>query len=124
MKPAIALFQPDIAGNTGAIIRLASCLDCDLHIIEPMGFTLNDKNLRRAGMDYVHLAKLRRHIDWDNFYSYITEDNKRLVLFTTKSTRSYYNFTYSENDILLFGRESAGVPNYVHNIIKEQLTIP
>lgn len=124
MKLSVALFEPDIAGNTGAILRLAACFNLAVHIIEPAGFNISAKSLRRAGMDYINLVELHRHLDWQAFYNYSQEVQSCLVLFTTKATKSYYNFTYKNNDILLFGRESAGVPQYVYNEAQERLTIP
>lgn len=124
MKISIALFQPDIPGNTGAILRLGACLNVAIHIIEPAGFDISDRNLRRAGMDYIELAKLQRHLDWQHFYNYTKKERRRLLLFTTKTTDSYYNVVYEPGDILLFGRESAGVPDYVHESSDIQLTIP
>lgn len=124
MKLAIALFQPDIAGNTGTILRLAACFDLEIHIIEPAGFNISDKNLRRAAMDYINLVKLYRHIDWQHFYNYSQEQKRRLILFTTKTKTLYYDFNYKNDDILLFGRESAGVPDYVVQQTDHQITIP
>lgn len=124
MQISIALFQPDIPGNTGAILRLGACLNVAIHIIEPAGFDISDRNLRRAGMDYVELAQLQRHLDWQHFYNYAQKERRRLLLFTTKATDSYYNVIYEPGDILLFGRESAGVPDYVHESSDIQLTIP
>jgi len=124
MTIAVALYQPDIPGNTGTIIRLGACLDIAIHIIEPAGFDLCDRNLKRAGMDYVALANLKRHLDWQEFESSMANMKKRLVLFTTKATSSYYDFVYQPNDVLLFGRESAGVPEFIHDEVKARLTIP
>ena len=124
MTIGIALFNPYIPGNTGTILRLAACRGLNVHIIEPTGFDLSDRNLKRAGLDYLSLASLQRHINWEAFVNYVEANNKRLILFTTKSTKSYYDFEYSNNDILLFGRESAGVPEYVHQYVNHHLTIP
>lgn len=120
----IALFQPDIAGNTGTILRLGACLGIPVDIIEPAGFDISDRNLKRAGMDYIELATLERHLDWNHFLTAMKNQQRRLVLFTTKATMSYTNFQYNENDVLLFGRESAGVPDYVHDVVDAQVTIP
>lgn len=122
--PAIALFQPDIPQNTGTILRLGACLGVPVHIIEPAGFTLSDKALQRAGMDYLERATLTRHIAWDHFESWLEEKEKRLVLLTTNSTDSYLDFRFQANDILLFGRESSGVPGDVHQRADSSLTIP
>lgn len=119
----IALYQPDIAGNTGTILRLAACIGATVHIIEPTGFDITDRNLKRAGMDYLEMATLTRHLDWDAFQNWRSAEKKRLVLLTTKSQQSYTAFQYSKNDVLLFGRESAGVPDHVHEACDERLTI-
>lgn len=124
MKVSIALFQPDIPGNTGTVLRLGACLQIDIHIIEPAGFDISDKNLRRAGMDYLELAQLHKHLSWEYFYDYAKNEQRRLLLFTTKATHSYYEMNYRPGDILLFGRESAGVPDYVHKLCDEKLHIP
>jgi tRNA (cytidine/uridine-2'-O-)-methyltransferase len=120
----IALYQPDIAGNTGTILRLAACLGVAVDIIEPAGFDLSDRNLRRAGMDYLEMAALTRHVDFDAFQEWRREEKRRLVLFSTKVTLPYTDFAYADGDILLFGRESAGVPDHVHALADERLTIP
>lgn len=119
----IALYQPDIAGNTGTILRLAACIGAAVHIIEPAGFDISDRNLKRAGMDYLEMATLTRHLDWDAFLDWRDADKKRLVLLTTKSQKTYTAYQYSKNDVLLFGRESAGVPDHVHETCHERLTI-
>ena len=124
MKLSVALYEPDIAGNTGAILRLAACFNLVVHVIEPTGFDISDKCLRRAGMDYINLVELHRHLDWQTFYSYSQNLQSRLILFTTKASQSYYDFTYKNNDILLFGRESAGVPQCIYSEVHERLTIP
>ena len=113
----IALYQPDIAGNTGTILRLAACLGLDVHIVEPAGFDLSDRNLKRAGMDYLEMAALTRHVDWAAFEAWRRAQASRLVLFTTKAETAYTDFAYAPDDVLLFGRESAGVPD-------TRLTIP
>lgn len=120
----IALYQPDIAGNTGTILRLAACLGCDVHIVEPAGFDLSDRNLKRAGMDYLEMAALTRHVDWSAFDMWRREVGRRLVLFTTKSDTAYTAEIFRTDDILLFGRESAGVPDKVHDAADKRVTIP
>ncbi|EYS92574.1 tRNA (cytidine(34)-2'-O)-methyltransferase [Bartonella bacilliformis str. Heidi Mejia] len=120
----IALFQPDIAGNTGTILRLGACLGVHVHIIEPAGFDLSDRNLKRAGMDYLERASLERHIDWQYFLDAMQKFNRRLFLLSTKATTCYTNIRYQKNDVLLFGRESAGVPDYVHQAVDCTLKIP
>lgn len=120
----IALYQPDIAGNTGTILRLAACLGLVVDIIEPTGFDLSDRALRRAGMDYLEMAALTRHIDFDRFEEWRSGERRRLVLFTTAASRPYTDFGFLSDDILLFGRESAGVPGPVHARADERLLIP
>jgi tRNA (cytidine/uridine-2'-O-)-methyltransferase len=120
----IALFQPDIAGNTGTILRFAACLGLGVDIIEPAGFPLSDKALRRAGMDYLEMARLARHVDWSAFQQWRRDNGRRLVLLSTKATIAYTAFSFASGDILLFGRESAGVPDTVHEAADERLTIP
>lgn len=120
----IALFQPDIAGNTGTILRLGACLGIPVDIIEPAGFDISDRNLKRAGMDYLELATLERHLDWTHFFDKMKKQNRRLILFTTKAQTSYSEFQFNENDVLIFGRESAGAPEYVHTAVDTEVTIP
>jgi tRNA (cytidine/uridine-2'-O-)-methyltransferase len=109
----IALFQPDIPPNTGTILRLCACLDVTAHIIEPAGFPVSDRAFRRAGMDYLDQVSLMRHDSWTKFQQWRAEAGCRLVLFTTKAATSYLDFDYGASDVLLFGRESAGVPEDV-----------
>src|SRR2546430_6311779 len=106
----IALFQPDIPQNTGTILRLCACLGAAAHIIEPAGFPTSDRHFRRAGMDYLDHVALTRHDSWQKFEQWRNEAGFRLVLFTTKGAGSYLDFSYRPDDVLLFGRESAGVP--------------
>ena len=120
----IALYQPDIAGNTGTILRFAACLGLGVDIIEPAGFPLSDKALKRAGMDYLEMAALTRHIDWNAFEDWRKKDGRRLVLLSTKAAAPYTIFSFADGDILLFGRESAGVPDAVHQAADARLTIP
>ncbi|RUU89611.1 MULTISPECIES: tRNA (cytidine(34)-2'-O)-methyltransferase [unclassified Mesorhizobium] len=120
----IALYQPDIAGNTGTILRFAACLGLGVDIIEPAGFPLSDKALKRAGMDYLEMAALTRHVDWHAFEEWRKAGSRRLVLLSTKATTAYTSFIFAEGDILLFGRESAGVPDPVHQAADARLTIP
>ncbi|WP_137932439.1 tRNA (cytidine(34)-2'-O)-methyltransferase [Mesorhizobium comanense] len=120
----IALYQPDIAGNTGTILRLAACLGLGVDIIEPAGFPLSDKALKRAGMDYLEMAALTRHVDWNAFEDWRKAQSRRLVLLSTKATAAYTGFAFADGDILLFGRESAGVPDTVHQAADARLTIP
>ncbi|WP_296744955.1 tRNA (cytidine(34)-2'-O)-methyltransferase [Mesorhizobium sp.] len=120
----IALYQPDIAGNTGTILRFAACLGLGVDIIEPAGFPLSDRALKRAGMDYLEMAALSRHADWHAFEEWRQTNARRLVLLTTKATTAYTDFAFAAGDILLFGRESAGVPDHVHHSADARLTIP
>ena len=120
----IALFEPDIPQNTGNIFRLSACLGIPMDIIEPTGFIFDDKRFKRALMDYIKFINYKSHLDWKEFYQWSQENNFRLVLLTTKSKTKYTNFNFSELDIIIFGRESAGVPDYVHNQVHERLTIP
>ncbi|MBE7185750.1 MAG: tRNA (cytidine(34)-2'-O)-methyltransferase [Methylobacterium mesophilicum] len=120
----VALFQPDIAGNTGTILRLAACLGIAVDVIEPAGFDLSDRNLKRAGMDYLAMAALRRHLDWTAFEDWRKAESRRLVLFTTKTEPAYSDLAFTSGDVLLFGRESAGVPDHVHEAADRRVTIP
>ena len=120
----IALYQPDIPQNTGNIFRLGACLGVSIDIIEPTGFIFDDKRFKRSAMDYLDHIDYKRHIDWQHFYDWKKENNFRLVLMTTKSQESLYKFEFHPSDILLFGRESAGVPKNIHNIVDHRLKIP
>jgi len=120
----IALYQPDIPGNTGAILRLAACLGATVHVIEPAGFDLSDRALKRAGMDYLEMATMHRHLNWEAFDAWRKAEKRRLVLLTTKASAPYTAHEFRANDILLFGRESAGVPDAVHDAADIRLTIP
>ena len=120
----IALFEPDIPQNAGNIFRLGACLGVSIDIIEPAGFVIDDKRLKRASMDYYDYLDLTKHLSWEKFYKWSKQNSYRLILLTTKSTKSYYDYRYQPNDIILFGRESAGVPEYVHEKVDERLTIP
>lgn len=120
----IALFQPDIPGNTGTIIRTAACLGLAVDIIAPAGFDFSDRALKRSGMDYVEMATVTRHDDWSAFLAFARDGGHRLVLFTTKGAEPYTQFEFKPGDILLFGRESAGVPDAVHEAADARLIIP
>ncbi|CAD0212547.1 tRNA (cytidine(34)-2'-O)-methyltransferase [Rhizobium rhizogenes] len=120
----IALYQPDIPGNTGTILRLAACLGLGVDIIEPAGFDISDRNLKRAGMDYIAAAALTRHVSWDRFEEWRATTGRRLVLASTKAALPYTDIGYHPDDILLFGRESAGVPDHVHDKADERIIIP
>ena len=120
----VALFQPDIPQNTGTILRLCACLDVAAHIIEPAGFPVSDRHFRRAGMDYLDQVSIMRHDSWSTFEQWRNHGGYRLILFSTKGVGSYLEFRYGADDILLFGRESAGVPGEVVNAADAALVIP
>jgi tRNA (cytidine/uridine-2'-O-)-methyltransferase len=120
----IALFQPDIPQNTGTILRLCACLNVAAHIIEPAGFPVSDRHFRRSGMDYLDHVTITRHDSWSKFEQWRSDNGHRLVLFTTKAASSYLDYSYGAADILLFGRESAGVPDDVVTAADARLVIP
>lgn len=120
----LALYQPDIPQNAGAIMRLAACFDLALDIIEPCGFVLSDKRMRRAGMDYANAVDLHQHTSWEAYLQSDIVASGRLILLTTKSSEPYTNHTFTDRDILLLGRESAGVPEDVHDRADVRLYIP
>ena len=120
----IALYEPDIPQNTGNIFRLGACLGIKIDIIEPAGYVFDDKRFKRSSMDYIDHINYKRHLDWETFSNWSKKNNFRLILLTTKSDKIYYNYNFNNNDILIFGRESAGVPEKVHNIADEKITIP
>ncbi len=123
----LALFQPDIPQNTGTLMRLCACVDMPIDIIEPCGFIFNEKAMRRAGMDYLDMVDYRRHDSWQDFLKYREEHPEeygRLVLMTTKASQPYTDFQFRDNDIILMGRESAGVPEDVHQTVDARIIIP
>ena len=122
----LALFEPDIPQNAGALIRLAACMEVGLDIIGPCGFVLSDRDVKRVSLDYSEYSAVKEYESWQNFIETIeTYENKvRIVLLTTKSTMSYVKFSFKRNDIILLGRESAGVPKYIHEAVKNKITIP
>ena len=120
----IALYQPDIPQNTGTILRLAACLGVEAHLIEPAGFPVSDRAFRRAGMDYLDQVNLVRHASWEAFEGWRRAQGLRLVLFTTRAATSYLDHAYKPGDVLLFGRESAGVPDEVHAAAAVRLKVP
>ena len=120
----VALYQPDIAQNTGTILRLAACLGVEAHLIEPAGFPTSDRAFRRAGMDYLDHVRLVRHASWEAFERWRRDNALRLVLFTTRAERNYLDHRFARQDVLLFGRESAGVPEAVHAAADARLVIP
>ena len=120
--PNIALFEPDIPQNTAAIIRTCACLGAKLEIIEPCGFLLSDKRFKRVVMDYMDENQIKFYESSNQFFE--KKKNQRIILMTTKATVSYTKFRFNINDTIMFGRESAGVPNKVHKMIKDRLRIP
>ena len=118
----IALYQPDIPQNTAAIIRLCSCFDTTLEIIEPCGFHLDDKRLKKVAMDYLYKSEIITYKSYENFL--IKKKNSRVILMSTKAKKNYNNFKFKPGDVLLFGRESSGVPQAVHKKSHERLKIP
>jgi len=120
----IALYEPDIPQNTGTILRLAACLGVEAHIVEPAGFPTSDRAFRRAGMDYLDQVSIVRHTGWSAFEAWRRGNGLRLILFTTAAAVSYLDHGYRAGDILMFGRESAGVPETVHASADARLLIP
>ena len=118
----ITLYQPDIPQNTAAIIRLCACFDTTLEIIEPCGFHLDDKRIKRIAMDYLDKSKIIIYSSYENFL--MKKKNSRVILMTTKAKKNYINFKFKRKDTLLFGRESEGVPSVVHNNSYQRLKIP
>ena len=121
----LALYEPDIPQNTGAILRLASCFSISVDIIEPCGFVFSNRRLKRSGMDYIDKVNLKLHASWDRFYEEQQANGKvRIILLTTKGRISHTNFNFNSNDVLLLGRESAGVPKAVHKAADARIIIP
>ena len=118
----IVLYKPDIPQNTAAIIRLGACLSLNIHLIEPCGFNLNDRRFKRVVMDYASLSKIVRHNSFEAFKKKYKKS--RIVLMTTKAKKLYHKFKFKKNDMLLFGRESAGVPKELHQLLKNKIKIP
>ena len=118
----IALYKPDIPQNTAAIIRLGACLNLKIHIIEPCGFNLHDSRFKRVVMDYMGMSRIFRYEDYDDFLK--KNKDKRIVLMTTKAKKHYHKFKFKKNDMMLFGRESAGVPESLHKTIKNRIKVP
>ena len=121
---SLVLYQPDIPQNTGTMLRLCACLGVDVHVIEPTGFELSDRALKRAGMDYLSQVQRIRHLSWDSFAAWRAESGRRLVLATTKAALPYAEFGFADGDLILMGRESAGVPEHVHEAAQARVTIP
>ncbi len=126
MKPALrlALYQPDIPQNAGTMIRMAACLGVAVDIIEPAGFPVSDRHFRRAGMDYLYHVDIRRHVSWSMFNAERIAEGARLVLLTTKAAVAHTAFQFQTGDILMVGRESAGVPEDVHAAVDARVVIP
>ena len=120
----LALFEPEIPQNTGTLLRLCACFDVKLHIIEPCGFLWSNRKLGRSAMDYQAICSLQRHLSYEEFETYIKNHNKRLVLIDVDGKKSCWDFSYSHNDVLLMGKESIGVPEYISSSIKESIFIP
>ena len=118
----IALYKPDIPQNTAAIIRLGACLNLKIHIIEPCGFNLHDSRFKRVVMDYMGMCRIFRYENYDDFLK--KNKDKRIVLMTTKAKKYYHKFKFKKNDMMLFGRESAGVPESLHKTIKNRIKVP
>ena len=118
----IVLYKPDIPQNTAAIIRLGACLNLKIHLIEPCGFNLNDNRFKKVVMDYLSLSMINRYNDFETFRKKF--EKSRIVLMTTKAKKSYHTFKFKKDDMLLFGRESAGVPEEIHQMLKNKIKIP
>jgi tRNA (cytidine/uridine-2'-O-)-methyltransferase len=120
----LALYQPDIPQNTGTLLRAGACLGVAVDLIEPAGFAVTDRNLRRAGLDYLDEAMLTRHDDWAAFDAARRAAGRRLVLLTTRGTTDYRDFAFAPDDVIMVGRESAGVPDAVHDAVDARLIVP
>lgn len=121
----IALFQPEIAGNVGSIIRTCVCFDLELHIIEPCGFPFDMQRIKKSALDYINHMKIVRHDSFEKFFdAEIVQKNQRLILATTKGNESYNKFSFEKSDVILFGQESAGVPDYVAKKANHKIIIP
>ena len=124
MTLALALYEPDIAQNAGTLARACACLGTELHIVEPAGFPVGDAGFRRAGMDYLDRAVIRRHASFKAFEDWRRAEGRRLVLATTRGAVAYADFAFTETDVILLGRESAGVPEAVHEVAEARIVIP
>lgn len=120
----LALYQPDQPQNTGTLLRLGACMGVKVHIIDPCGFAFSERALKRSAMDYIDHVDLMRHMDWDHFNAWRQDNDKRLVLLTTKGATVYCDYDYSDNDILLLGQESKGAPDFVHAASSGRVVIP
>ena len=124
LGPKIALYEPDIPQNTAAIIRTCSCLGAMIEIIEPCGFIFNDKRFKRVAMDYLDEKMIKFYPNEKEFFKFKKKENERIILMTTKASDSYSSFNFKINDTILFGRESAGVPEKIHKLVDNRLKIP
>ena len=124
LGPKIALYEPDIPQNTAAIIRTCSCLGAMIEIIEPCGFIFNDKRFKRVAMDYLDEKMIKFYPNDKEFFKFKKKENERIILMTTKAKKKYSDFKFKKNDTLLFGRESAGVPEKIHKLVDNRLKIP
>ena len=124
LRPKIALYEPDIPQNTAAIIRTCSCLNVMIEIIEPCGFIINDKRFKRVVMDYLDEKMIRFYKNYDDFFQTKKKNKERIILMTTKASTSYSSFEFKVTDTILFGRESAGVPEKIHKLVDKRLKIP
>ena len=124
LSPKIALYEPDIPQNTAAIIRTCSCLGAIVEIIEPCGFIFNDKRFKRVVMDYLDVQMIKFYKNYEEFFKFKKKNKERIILMTTKATNSYTSFNFKINDTILFGRESAGVPEKIHKLVNNRLKIP
>ena len=124
LGPKIALYEPDIPQNTAAIIRTCSCLGAMIEIIEPCGFMFNDKRFKRVAMDYLDEKMIKFYPNDKEFFKFKKKKNERIILMTTKASVSYSSFNFKINDTILFGRESAGVPEKIHKLVDNRLKIP
>ena len=120
--PKIALFEPDIPQNTAAIMRTCACLGAKLEIIEPCGFLLSDKRFKRVVMDYIDQKEIKYYQSYNHFFN--EKENQRIILMTTKASKPYTEFRFEKNDTILFGKESAGVPKRIHEMVNDRLKIP
>jgi tRNA (cytidine/uridine-2'-O-)-methyltransferase len=118
----LLLYQPDIAGNVGTIARLCACLDLELNIIEPCGFLFDDKKFKHAGMDYINFTKINKFSSFEEFKA--KNIDLRIILLTTKANTKFTDFSFKKDDILMVGRESAGVPEEIHNLVDDSIVIP
>ena len=122
--PTLALYQPDIPQNAGTLLRLSACLGIAAHVIEPTGFDMSDRSLKRAGLDYLEHVTLIRHRSWGEFEAWREANGRRLVLLTTRGTTPYADFIFAPSDIIMVGRETSGVPETVHEAADARLLIP